>query len=89
MLTSESSSPSPVSHHEIFVNSVKEEWDQNQVLASDIMKKAGGPVDNAILEALERPDGKAVQDFSPKDTVDLTEKDRKFFRITAGGGGFS
>ena len=89
MLTDEGSSSTPVPHHEIFVNSVKEEWDQNQVLASDVMKKAGGPVDNAILEALDRPNGKSVQDFNPGDTVDLTVKDRRFFRITAGGGGFS
>jgi hypothetical protein len=89
MLTGEGSSSTPVPHHEIFVNGVKEEWDQNQVLASDMMKKAGGPVDNTILEALDRPNGKSVQDFNPGDTVDLTVKDRKFFRITAGGGGFS
>ena len=28
-------------------------------------------------------------DFNPGDKVDLTLKDRKFFRITPGGGGFS
>jgi len=89
VLTSEGGSPTSVPHHEIFVNAVKEEWDQNQVLASDIMRKAGGPVDNSILEALDRPNGKAVKDFNPGDTVDLTLKERKFFRITPGGGGFS
>jgi hypothetical protein len=89
MLTGEGTSHNPVPNHEIFVNGVREEWDQNQVLASDIMKTAGGPVDNAILEALDRPNGKSVQDFNPGDNVDLTVKDRKFFRITPGGGGFS
>ena len=86
-----SSDRSTVSNHSfvIFVNTVKEEWDQSRVLASDIMKEAGGPVDNAILEALDRQNGKAIQDFNPGQTVDLSERDRKFFRITAGGGGFS
>jgi hypothetical protein len=89
MLSGEGSPSAHIPHHEIFANGVKEEWEQNQVLASDIMRKAGGPVDNSILEALDRPNGKAVQDFNPGDTVDLTVKDRKFFRITPGGGGFS
>lgn len=77
-------------HHEIFVGDVKETWSQDEVLASEIMQKAG--VSNTtgfILEALDRPNGKAVQDFNPGDKVSLTLKDRKFFRVTPGGGGFS
>ena len=78
------------SHHEIFVGEVKEVWDQNEVLASQIMQKAGvTSIDGFILEALDHQNGKAVQDFNPGDKVDLTLKDRKFFRITPGGGGFS
>ncbi len=64
--------------------------DQNEVLASEIMQKAGvTTIDGFILEALDHKNGKAVQDFNPGDKVDLTLKDRKFFRITPGGGGFS
>lgn len=75
---------------EIFVGDIKEEWSQSQVLASDIMKKAGTvDVTNFILEALDHRNGKAVAEFKPNEIVDLTLKDRKFFRITPGGGGFS
>lgn len=75
---------------EIFVGDIKEDWSQSQVLASDIMKKAGTvDVTNFILEALDRRNGKAVAEFKPNEIVDLTLKDRKFFRITPGGGGFS
>lgn len=75
---------------EIFVGDIKEDWSQSQVLASDIMKKAGTvDVTNFILEALDRPNGKAVAEFKPNEIVDLALKDRKFFRITPGGGGFS
>jgi len=78
------------SHHEIFVGDITEVWDQNEVLASEIMQKAGvTTIDGFILEALDHKNGKAVQDFNPGDKVDLTLKDRKFFRITPGGGGFS
>jgi hypothetical protein len=76
--------------HEIFVGDIREEWRQNQVLASEIMIKAGvNDVASFILEALDRRNGKAVAEFKPSDLVDLTLKDRKFFRITPGGGGFS
>ena len=78
------------SHHEIFVGDIKEVWNQDEVLASDIMVRAG--VSNTagfILEALDRPNGKTIQDFNPGDKVNLTLKDRKFYRITPGGGGFS
>jgi hypothetical protein len=75
---------------EIFVSDIREEWNQSQVLASGIMSKAGTTdVTNFILEALDRKNGSAVFDFKPTDLVDLTLKDRKFFRITPGGGGFS
>lgn len=76
--------------HEIFVGDFREEWRQNQVLASDIMKEAGTTdTTNVVLEALDRRNGKAVAEFKPNELVDLTLKDRKFFRITPGGGGFS
>lgn len=75
---------------EIFVGDIKEEWSQSQVLASDIMKKAGTEdVSAFILEALDRRNGRAIAEFKPNEMVDLTLKDRKFFRITPGGGGFS
>ena len=76
--------------YEIFVGDIREEWSQNQVLASEIMNKAGTTdATNFILEALDRKNGTAVFDFKPTDLVDLALKDRKFFRITPGGGGFS
>ncbi|OLC33200.1 MAG: hypothetical protein AUH84_07350 [Thaumarchaeota archaeon 13_1_40CM_4_38_7] len=77
-------------HFEIFVGDIKEEWSQSQVLASDIIKKAGTEdVTTVILEALDHRNGKAVAEFKPNEMVDLTLRDRKFFRITPGGGGFS
>jgi hypothetical protein len=80
----------PEHEHEIFVGDIREEWRQNQVLASEIMVKAGvNDVTSFILEALDKRNGKAVAEFKPTDLVDLTLKDRKFFRITPGGGGFS
>lgn len=76
--------------HEIFVGDIPEEWRQNEVLASEIMKKAGtADTTEFVLEALDRRDGKEVQEFKPGEVVNLTLKDRKFFRITPGGGGFS
>lgn len=77
-------------HHEIFVGDIREEWNQNEVLASDIMGKAG--VTNTaglVLEALNKKNGNAVAEFKPTDKVNLDLPERKFFRITAGGGGFS
>jgi hypothetical protein len=76
--------------YEIFVGDIREEWRQDHVLASEIMVKAGvNEVASFILEALDRRNGKAVAEFKPTDLVDLALKDRKFFRITPGGGGFS
>jgi hypothetical protein len=78
-------------HYEIFVVDIKEEWIQPQVLASDIMKKANPIIDpaNFVLEALDKRNGKQVAEFKANEIVDLSLKDRKFFRITPGGGGFS
>jgi len=77
-------------HHVIFVGEIKEEWAEDLVLAADIMARAGrSPPDGFILEALDHKGGGAVMEFQPQDKVDLTVKDRKFFRMTPGGGGFS
>lgn len=74
----------------IFVGDIREEWRQDNVLASDIMAKADvADPTGFILEALDRKNGKAVAEFQPNEMVNLTDKDRKFFRITPGGGGFS
>lgn len=76
--------------YEIFVGDIREEWDHDRVLASEIMIKAGtADVANFILEALDRKNGTAIFEFKPTESVDLALKDRKFFRITPGGGGFS
>ena len=75
---------------EIFVGEIKEEWEQEKVLASGILQNAGiSDYTNFILEALDRKNGKAVAEFKPSEIVDLSLKDRKFFRATPGGGGFS
>ena len=75
---------------EIFVGEIREEWGQPEVLARDIMAKAGRTSPQGyVLEALERKNGPMVKEFTPDQTVDLREPDRKFFRITAGGGGYS
>lgn len=75
---------------EIFVGDIREEYHESQILASEIMKKAGtSDVNNYVLEALDKPNGKAVAEFKPAEVVDLALKDRKFFRITPGGGGYS
>jgi hypothetical protein len=76
--------------HVIFVGDIEETWDQNEVLASDIMTKAGVTNQTGlVLEALNRKGGNAVAEFKPTDKVNLDLPERKFFRITAGGGGFS
>ena len=42
-----------------------------------------------VLEALNKKNGNAVAEFKPTDKVNLDLPERRFFRITAGGGGFS
>ena len=75
---------------EIFVGDIKETWHEAQVLASAIMEQAGvSASDNLVLEALDKHNGKSVKEFKPADTVNLEDKDRKFFRIAPGGGGYS
>ena len=77
-------------HFEIFVGDIHEEWDKRNVLAKAIMNKAGvSDTANKILEALDKRNGDPVKDFQPDQLVDLSEADRKFFRISPGGGGFS
>jgi hypothetical protein len=89
-MSSEPAKEDSEAEHEIFVGDIKEEWHQNEVLASEIMTKAGTTdPSNFVLEALDKRNGKAVQEFKPGEVVNLTLKDRKFFRITPGGGGFS
>jgi len=74
----------------IFVGDVQEKWETPSVLARDIMAQAGiSPPDNLTLEALDKHNGNMVKEFTPDQTVNLDEKDRKFFRIAPGGGGYS
>ncbi len=77
-------------HFEVFVNDIPEAWDRKDVLAADMIKKAGisDPKDH-LLEALDKRNGDPVSEFRPDQIVDLSQPDRKFFRVTAGGGGFS
>ena len=77
-------------HYEIFVGEIRETWNQSQVPAKEIIERAGyGEPQKYVLEALDRPGGKPVAEFEPNATVDLAERDRKFFRVTPGGGGRS
>lgn len=75
---------------EIFVGDIKEEWDHEMVRAEEIMKRAGfSDPQNYVLEALDRKKGNPVAEFQSSATVNLAEPDRKFFRVTPGGGGRS
>jgi len=75
---------------EIFVGDIKEDWDQEMVLAGDIMKRAGfSDPQNYVLEALDQKKGAPVAEFQSSDVVNLAEPHRKFFRVTPGGGGRS
>jgi len=75
---------------EIFVGDIKEEWDHEMVPAEDIMRRAGfSDPQNYVLEALNRKKGEPVAEFQSNAVVNLAEPDRKFFRVTPGGGGRS
>lgn len=76
--------------HVIFVGEIEEKWSEDTVKASEIMRKAGvSDPSKFILEALNRKGGDPVAEFNPDQPVDLEVKDRKFFRVTPGGGGRS
>jgi hypothetical protein len=74
----------------IFVGDIQEKWRESSVTAKQIMEEAGvdGP-EQYVLEALSHKGGTPVAEFKASDTVDLTAKERKFFRVTPGGGGRS
>jgi hypothetical protein len=75
---------------EIFVGDLREAWDVAAVLARDIILRAGyTEPDKFVLEALDHRGGTPVAEFNPGVSVDLNDKDRKFFRVTPGGGGRS
>jgi hypothetical protein len=74
----------------IFVGDIQEKWDLSTVPAKEIMEKAGvTEIDKFVLEALNHKGGDPVAEFNSNDPVDLSVKDRKFFRVTPGGGGRS
>ena len=76
--------------HVIFVGDIQEKWLQSSVTAKQILQKAG--VQNPhqfVLEALNHRGGIPVAEFGENDIVNLDDQDRKFFRITPGGGGRS
>jgi hypothetical protein len=74
----------------IFVGDIEEKWREANVSAEKIMLEAGvSEPEKFILEALDHKGGKPVAEFTSKDLVDLAVKDRKFFRVTPGGGGRS
>jgi hypothetical protein len=74
----------------IFVGDIEEQWREAVVSAERIMRGAGvSDPAKFILEALNHKGGTPVAEFGPQDSVDLDAKDRKFFRVTPGGGGRS
>jgi hypothetical protein len=74
----------------IFVGDIQEKWEQSTVPAKSIISEAGfTEPDKFVLEALSDNGGKPVAEFNPSDIVTLGEKERKFFRVTPGGGGRS
>jgi hypothetical protein len=76
--------------HVIFVGEIEEKWQQDSAKASEIMQKAGVPDPSKfVLEALNHKGGDPVAELQPGDAVNFEQKDRKFFRITPGGGGRS
>ena len=76
--------------HVIFVGDIEEKWREATVSAGQIMREAGvSEPEKFILEALDHKGGNPVAEFGAQDPVDLTAKDRKFFRVTPGGGGRS
>jgi hypothetical protein len=74
----------------IFVGDIEEKWGQKDAPVDEIMRRAGVTEPKGhILEALDGKNGTPVKEFKPGETVDLSVPDRKFFRVTPGGGGFS
>jgi hypothetical protein len=74
----------------IFVGDIEEKWEEAIVSAEKIMRKAGvSEPDKFILEALDHKGGTPVAEFGQQESLDLAAKDRKFFRVTPGGGGRS
>lgn len=76
--------------HVIFVGDIQEKWTESVVLAEKIMREAGvTEPEQFVLEALDHKGGIPVAEFNFTDSVDLNAKERKFFRVTPGGGGRS
>ena len=74
----------------IFVGDIEEKWREAIVTAEQIMRGAGvSEPAKFILEALNHKGGTPVAEFGPQDPVDLNARDRRFFRVTPGGGGRS
>ena len=74
----------------IFVGAIEEKWDREDAPVDEIMRLAGvTDPKGQLLEALDGKNGTPVKEFKPGEIVDLSVPDRKFFRITPGGGGFS
>ena len=74
----------------VFVGDIEEKWHEPIVSAEKIMRAAGvSEPEKFVLEALDHKSGNPVAEFAPQDSVDLKAKERKFFRVTPGGGGRS
>lgn len=86
----ESNSKESKEQFTIFVGTIEEHWDHKDVPVDDIMREAGRKdLKGLVLEALDGKDGSPVKEFKLGEVVDLSVPDRKYFRITPGGGGFS
>lgn len=72
----------------IRVGTINIVYDDSIVPANRILEDAGAkPADEFVLEAVDRPGGRVVAEFSATDAVNLTDEDRKFFRAVPRGGG--
>ena len=72
----------------VHVGTVNLVFDELVVSAGRILEEAGAkPADEFVLEAIDRPGGKVVAEFSATDSVNLADVDRKFFRAVPRGGG--
>jgi hypothetical protein len=72
----------------VHVGTINLVFHEEVVAVSEILERAGAkPPDEFVLEALDRPGGKVVAEFTSGDHVSLSDHDRKFFRAVPRGGG--
>lgn len=72
----------------IFVGKIKLTFSDPKVKASQLLSEySDGDLSELILVATQGRSGKAVEEYQSTDTVDLSKKHHKHFRVEANGGG--